>query len=281
MPRSIREIALLIILLGCSLVLVFSSGKGTGIEATESILYRVLKPLDQGLFRIRKGIGGLWENYLDLVNVKRENVELQEELKRLHREKAELSAREPENLRLRKLLDLKNRLEFPSVVAQIIGEDASGWFRTCFINKGTDDGVFAGMPVTAVDGLVGRISRSAAGMAQVTLITDPALAVDCRIARTRERGILRGYLEGGSILRYLNPKAQFQSGDDVVTSGLDGVFPMAIPVGKIHSLRSGEQGLFVQALVVPAVDLSGLDEVLVVLTTLGGFDTQSWSEERP
>jgi rod shape-determining protein MreC len=280
MPRSIRDIALIIILLGLSLVLVFSTGGSRGINAAESVLYRLLRPLDQAMFSMRKSIGNVWQDYIDLVNVKRENRELNEELRRLHREKAELSARESENLRLKKLLDVKNRHEFPSVVAQIIGEDASGWFRTCFINKGTDDGVFAGMPVTAIDGLVGRVSRSAAGMAQVILITDPALAIDCRIARTRERGILRGSLEGGSILRYLNPKAQVQTDDDVVTSGLDGVFPMGLTVGKIQSVRTGDQGLFVEALVRPAVDLSALDEVLVVLSTLGGFDTQSWSEER-
>jgi rod shape-determining protein MreC len=280
MPRSIREIALLIVLLGFSLVLVFSVGRSSGVNAAESVLYRLLRPLDQAMFSLRTSIGNVWQDYIDLVNVRRENRELNEELRRLHREKAELSARESENLRLKKLLDVKNRHEFPSVVAQIIGEDASGWFRTCFINKGTDDGVFAGMPVTAIDGLVGRVSRSASSMAQVILITDPALAVDCRIARTRERGILRGSLEGGSILRYLNPKAQVQTDDDVVTSGLDGVFPMGLSVGKIQSVRTGDQGLFVEALVSPAVDLSALEEVLVVLSTLGGFDTQSWSEER-
>jgi rod shape-determining protein MreC len=281
MPRSIRDVALVVVLLGLCLALIFSYGKKSEIGAAEAVVYRVFRPLEQGVSGVKNKLASLWNNYVYLVGVQQENRALKEELSRLRREKAELAAREAENIRVRKLLDIKTRLEHPSVVAQIIGEDASGWFRTFFIDKGTDDGVFAGMPVTATEGLVGRISRSAANMAQVVLITDSALAVDCRVARTRDRGVLRGALEGGCALRYLSPRAQAQEGDEVITSGLDGVFPSGLPIGKIHAIRMGEQGLFLEALVTPSVDFAALDQVLVILSTRGGFDVQSWTEERP
>jgi len=261
-------------------VLIFSYGKKSQTGITESVVYRFFRPLEQAVSTLKTSVGDVWRNYVYLVGVKKENRELKEELRQLRREKGELLAREAENIRLKKLLDVKTRLEHPSVVAQIIGEDASGWFRTFFIDKGTDDGVFAGMPVTATEGLVGRISRSGANMAQVLLITDSALAVDCRIARTRDRGILRGALEGGCALRHVNPKVQLKEGDEVITSGLGGVFPSGFPVGKISAVRMGEQGLFLEALVTPSVNFSALDKVLVILSTLGGFDVQTWSEER-
>ena len=280
MPRSVRDIALFVVLLGTCLVLVFSHGKTSEIGLSQAFVYRVFRPLERAVSSLKNGVTSVWSDYIYLVGVKKENRALKETLKELRRQKAELATREEENIRLKKLLDIKTRLEHPSVVAQIIGEDASGWFRTFFIDKGTDDGVFAGMPVTATEGLVGKISRSAANMAQVILISDSALAVDCRISRTRDRGILRGSLDGGCALKHINPRAQLEQGDDVITSGLDGVFPPGLLVGKISAVRTGEQGLFLEARVTPSVDFSALDHVLVILSIRGGFDVQTWSEER-
>ncbi len=280
MPRSIRDVALVVVLLGLSLVMIFSYGKKSEIGTVEAVVYRIFRPLEQAFSGLKNKAASLWNSYVYLVGVQQENQQLKEELRRLRREKADLATREVENNRLKKLLDIKTSLEQPSLVAQIIGEDASGWFRTFFIDKGTDDGVFAGMPVAATEGLVGRISRSATNMAQVLLITDSALAVDCRVARTRDRGVLRGAFEGGCALRYLNPRAQVREGDEVITSGLDGVFPSGLPVGKIHAIRMGEQGLFLEALVTPGVDFAALDQVVVILSNRGGFDVQSWTDER-
>ncbi len=279
MPRSIRDIALFVVLLGLCLILIFSHGKKSDIGFTEAVVYKVFRPIENAISGLKNRVASVWYNYIYLVGVQKENLELKETLKQLRREKAALATREEENIRLKKLLDIKTRLEYPSVVAQIIGEDASGWFRTFFIDRGTDDGVFPGMSVTATEGLVGKISRSAANMAQVVLITDSALAVDCRVARTRDRGILRGALEGGCVLKHISPRANVTRGDEVITSGLDGVFPPGLPVGKISEIRLGEQGLFLEALVTPNVNFSALDQVLVILSSLGGFDVQTWSEE--
>lgn len=280
MPRSIRDIALVIAFIGGSLLLLFSASKRSDSGLASGILYGLLRPLEQAVFGLHKGISDTWSTYVNLINVKQENQELKEEIQKLKRDKAALTAKENENLRLKRLLNIKAVHEFPSLVAQVIGEDASGWYRTFFINRGTDDAVAPGMPIIAPDGVVGKVVRTSAAMSQVLLLIDPNLSLDCRVVRTRDRGILKGSLDGGCMLRYVNLKSQVEPGDEVVTSGLDGVFPAGFPVGKIKSVRSGDQGLFLEASVTPSADLSSVEEVLVILGSRGGFDIQPGLEEK-
>jgi len=280
MPRSIRDIAIIIVLIGGSLLLLFSSSKRPDSGLVSGFLYGLLRPLEQGVFGLHKGISEAWSTYVGLIDVKKENQELKEEIRKLKRDKATLSAKESENIRLKRLLNIKTIHEFPSLVAQVIGEDASGWYRTFFINRGSEDGVRSGMPIIAPEGVVGRVVRTSANMSQVLLVIDPNLSLDCRVARTRDRGVLKGSLDGGSILRYINLKSQVEPGDEVVTSGLDGVFPVGLPVGTIKSVRTGDQGLFLEATVTPSADLSSVEEVLVILGSRGGFDIQPGLEEK-
>ena len=117
-------------------------------------------------------------------------------------------------------------------------------------------------------------------MAQVLLISDPNLSLDCRVVRTRDRGILKGSLDRGCVLRYISIKSQVEPGDELETSGLDGVFPRGLTVGRIDSVRSGDQGMFLEAHVIPAANLSAIEEVLVILASRGGFDIRPGLEDK-
>lgn len=241
----------------------------------------VMRPFQQAVFGIHKRAGDIWSSYVDLLRVREENDRLKKELHRLMRRNASLKTQERENRRLRKLLNLKAQHEFPSLVAQVIGEDAVGWYRTFFINRGSEDGVFPHMPVTTAEGVVGRIARISSDMAQVLLVTDPNFSLDCRVARTRDRGVLTGSLDKGCVLRYVRLDSGIRPGDDVVTSGLDGVFPKGLPVGKVHSVTKDDQRLFLEARVTPKVHFSEIEEVLVILGERGGFDIRPGLEAKP
>lgn len=238
------------------------------------ILYTVVGPVQEVVHGVQSRISRVWRGYIALVNVQEENRALKEENRLLRGKNANLTNQESENRRLRKLLNLKAAHEFPARVAQVIGEDAVGWHRTLFINRGADDGIRPDMPVTVAEGLVGRIVRSSGQMSQVLLLIDPNMVVDCRVERTRDRGVLTGALDGGCVLRYLSVKSQIQPGDKVITSGLDGIFPRGLAVGTAESVRKGDQGLFLEARVKPEVDFSELEEVLVVLGQEGGFEIE-------
>ena len=216
----------------------------------------------------------VWRTYVNLIGVQKENHQLREEIATLRRERAILLSKERDNLRLKKLLVLQERYELPSLVAQVIGEDAVGWYRTLLINRGSEDGILPGMPATVAEGLVGRVVTTSSSVARVRLVTDPNLSVDCRVARTRDKGVLNGYLDRECILRYINLKSEVSNGDEVVTSGLDGVFPKELVVGKVGLVRKDPQGLFLEALVTPVVNFSDIEEVLVLLSRRSGFDVQ-------
>jgi rod shape-determining protein MreC len=274
MFRSIRNISIILLLLGGGLVILLSSSQRPEAGPIRGTLYAVLRPFQEAVSAAQLRMRDIWHGYIHLTEVREENKKLTQEVARLLQERTVLLAKDQENRRLRKLLDLKGRYDFPSVVAQVIGEDASGWYRTFFINRGLDDGVRPDMPATVADGAVGRIAESSASVSKVLLITDPSLSVDCRVARTRDRGVLSGSLEGGCVLRYLDHRSGVKAQDEVVTSGMDGVFPKDIPVGTVRQVRQSGQGLFLEALVDPAADFSKVEEVLIIVAKRGGFDVR-------
>lgn len=280
MPRSVRDIAILLILIGGGLLVLFSYSKKPDGGLLSRGLYGALGPLMQGVSSVHTRAKHVWQSYIGLIGVQQQNEALKEEIRKLRREKAALLDQESENRRLKELLGLRASNDFPSVVAQVVGEDAVGWYRTLFINKGLDDGVRSDMPVTVAEGVVGRVVSSSSDMSRIVLLTDPNHSVDCRVARTRDRGVLSGLLERGCMLRYINLKAEIRPGDEVVTSGLDGIFPRGLPIGKIETIEKGTQGLFLEARVVPAVDFSEIEEVLVVQGQRGGFDIRPGLEDK-
>ncbi|MFH1116216.1 MAG: rod shape-determining protein MreC [Pseudomonadota bacterium] len=280
MPRSIREIAIILLFIAGGLVILFSAGTLPGNGAVAGTLYTLVGPFQRAVTGVHSRIGSIWRSYVDLVGVKQENKALRDEVEKLRRQWADLLSQERENRRLKKLLGLKTQHEFPSMAARVIGEDAVGWYRTLFIDRGSGDGVLPEMAVTVAEGVVGRVTRSSGEMSQVTLLTDPDLSVGCRIARTRDRGVLSGSLQNGCILRYIRLESKVRPGDEVVTSGLDGIFPRGLPIGRIESVSKGEQGLFLEGRVIPAVNFSDIEEVLVILGRRGGFDVRPGLEDR-
>ena len=279
MPRSVRDIAIALFLLAIGLVTIFSSLGNPAGGPLSRFAYTVARPFQEAVFTVKSGLKGLWLDYVALIDVQTENRKLKAQIRHLRQERTILLNKAGENRRLKKLLDLKSTDEFPSLVAQVIGDDAVGWYRTFLINRGSDDGVLPNMSVTVAEGLVGRVVKSSGGMSQVLLITDPGLSVDCRVARTRDRGVLTGSLDKGCILRYIKLKSGIRAGDEIITSGLDGIFPRGLSVGRVKSVRRGGQGLFLEAMVIPSVDFSEIEEVLVVLGVRGGFDI-GWNLER-
>jgi rod shape-determining protein MreC len=280
MPRSVRDIAVVIFLIGGGVVILLSSPWGATFGPVTRIVYTVLRPFQQGVTSVHHRVTDLKDSYISLVGSHEENQALKQQIRELTRERAALISAESENRRLRKLLNLKTKHEFPSLVAQVIGEDAVGWYRTFLINRGSEDGISQSMPVAVAEGVVGRVLKTSPTMAQVLLITDPDLSVDCRVARTRDRGVLTGSLDRVCILRYISLKSDVRAGDEVFTSGLDGIFPRELAVGRVASVSKGSQGLFLEAQVLPWVDFSAIEEVLVILGRGAGFDLQPGLEDK-
>jgi rod shape-determining protein MreC len=169
------------------------------------------------------------------------------------------------NIRLKKLLELKESLPPPTLTAEIIGKDPSLWFRTLTINRGSSDGVRKGMPVVTVEGVVGQVLTSSPNYAKVLLATDPNSAVDVITQKTRVQGIVKGLGRDAFSLNYVLKSAEVDKDDFVLTSGLGGVFPKGLMVGTVKDITATRRGMFQKIEIEPAVDFSQLEHLIIIM----------------
>ncbi len=219
-------------------------------------------------------VGQVWQDYIDLRTVQDENRQLRREAAIRERRISQLEEQALETQRLQGLLAIRDAWKADFLAARVVGRDTSNWFKTILIDRGSRAGIRRNLPVIAPDGLVGRVLEVTPNLAKVQLITDPVSAAGGLVQRTRVAGVVFGNLGAGLVVRYLPQLADVAVGDEMITSGLGGVFPKGIPVGKVASVERKSGALFQEATLQPKVDLSRLEEVLILLQpdTPAGFE---------
>lgn len=170
-----------------------------------------------------------------------------------------------ENVRLRKLLDFKEKSVYPLTAAGVIGYDSSNLSSIIIIDKGRRQEINRGCAVITNDGLVGRIVEVGDSTSKVLLINDINSGVAALIQRSRQKGLISGTLGGGLILHYLLPDADVQISDLVITSGLSGLYPKGILIGKVMKIQEEDSRGEIFAVLRPSANLTKLEEVLIVL----------------
>lgn len=211
-----------------------------------------------------------WTDYVNLVDVRRENKKLREDIKLLNTRVAAGNEAIQATDRLKELLNMKKTAAVPTIAATIVGEDASSWFRTLLIDQGSLNGIREGMAVIAADGIVGQIVKVAPSTSRVLLLTDHASGIAATIQRSRARGVVKGKEEGLCSLEFTTREEDVKVGDQVVSSGIGGVFIKGLPIGEVTMVKRGEYGIFQTIQIRPAVNMAHLEEVLVVLQ--GGYE---------
>jgi len=264
----IRALALLGIVAGVCLLLLTLQMRGHSVGASDALAL-VTTPIQTVLARVNRATLGVWGTYRDWKNVRAENRRLRDETQRLRVEALRVTETDAENQRLRRLLTLKESLPLETMAGEIIAREWGGWVRSLTINRGRGDAVARLTAVIAPDGLVGRIVDVRAGSSVVQVLTDPASTVGAHVVRTRTPGIIEGEPRGTLRFKYMaRDGSGIQVGDVVVTSGLGGLFPGGIPIGRVRTIDDRGSALFSYAQVTPAVDFARIDEVL--LLTGGG-----------
>ena len=264
----IRALALLGIVAGVCLLLLTLQMRGHSVGASDALAL-VTTPIQTVLARVNRATLGVWGTYRDWKNVRVENRRLRDETQRLRVEALRVTETDAENQRLRRLLTLKESLPLETMAGEIIAREWGGWVRSLTINRGRGDTVARLTAVIAPDGLVGRIVDVRAGSSVVQVLTDPASTVGAHVVRTRTPGIIEGEPRGTLRFKYMaRDGSGIQVGDVVVTSGLGGLFPGGIPIGRVRTIDDRGSALFSYAQVTPAVDFARIDEVL--LLTGGG-----------
>ena len=208
----------------------------------------------------------LWNGYVYLVDVEKRNTGLQQEMNILLLENQQLREHFLENQRLKALLNFKQQFSYQMLPAEIIGRDPSSWFKTILVNRGTETGITRGSGVVSPLGVVGTVIETTLHSSKVLLITDQNSAIDILAKRSRVRGILEGLAENACSVNYVVKSEDIQKGDEIISSGLNAVFPHGILLGSVAETNNTPDGFFKNITVVPAVDFSKLNEVLIVLT---------------
>ncbi len=246
------------------------------VHFTRQALLFAISPFIQVTAVVVGGVTDAWHNYIDLRHVREDNKRLQGQAATMERRIQQLEEQALETQRLQRLLALRESAGVDSLAARVVGKDATNWFKTILVDRGSLAGVKRNMPVVSPDGLVGRVLEVTPTTAKVQLVTDPMSAVGGLIQRTRVTGIVSGGLAVGARVRYLPLLADVTVGDELITSGMGGVFPKGIPIGRITAVERKSGALFQEAALQPAADLSRLEHVLILKTTPAeGFEAGS------
>jgi rod shape-determining protein MreC len=240
-------------------------------NALDRAILKLSAPIEGVAATIAHGVGGVWEDYVYLVDVKRDNERLGYDNARLREQVHSLEQAQADDRQLRRLLQLKESVAGESVSAQVVAKDFTEFFRVTrlVLDKGARD-VRTHMPVVSPDGVVGAILHVTGDTVDVQLAVDAAFGVDVEDARTRARGFVRGTGDPtryGCKVEMVDSRDEVEIGDLLVTSGKGHWFPRGIPVARVTRVVKRELGRDQDVDAVPTVDFSRLDTVLVLVTT--------------
>lgn len=262
LARHGRILLLLVIL---ALLLITEGGRGETRESRlEEAVMRVAGPLLTASTAIGDLFGSLGDFLFGWRGLKEENRDLRAEVERLNRQLEEQREEARTFRRLAAILEFKRETGLPVAVASIIGRDATNLFQTILINKGAAEGVRRNMTVLTPEGVVGRTIKVYANTSRVLLLTDRSSGIDALVQRTRDQGVFQGLGQEGCEMKYLPRQASVAVGDVIVTSGMGGIFPKGLVLGRVTSVKRG--GYLLQNVEArPTASLDRLEEVVVVL----------------
>jgi rod shape-determining protein MreC len=257
------------ITLGCVLVfniliLSLQTNHQPGVAPMRTWLLDVLTPLQKAVDSSVNSIWGLWDGYIALVGVQQQNDQLRAENGAL---RMELDRRDEQILeaeRLRGLMGMKESGIGKSIVARVIGADASHTHHTLTIDKGTRDGVRQNTSILTPDGVVGRVLHASRSSAVVQLITDSQSSIAAMVRSNRVQAVFKGTGAPELELDYIDNDNDIKEGDELITSGLDQIHPKGLPLGVV-TFVGPPRALMKAVRIRPSANLNRLEEVMCVI----------------
>jgi rod shape-determining protein MreC len=257
---------LLAMSLGHLLLISLQVQSKSGVPVFQAVTFGLFARVQGATASTLYGIRHFWGNYVWLRGVRAENDTLKQQVADLQVKLQEQRAQAARAAGLQELLNLKSSSALPTVAAEVIAGNPNPGMLTITIGRGSADGVQKDMAVIAPSGIVGRIiGNPAAHASRVQLLIDRNAAAGAFTERTHAGGMVSGAdKDPPLIMDLVSNLADVKSGDVVVASGVDGIYPKGFVVGRVETSERGG-GLYRNITVRPAVDFSSLEEVLVVL----------------
>ena len=264
-----RRRAVLLLLVGCSLILLTASFGG-GLRSIERGALEVFGPIQEGASNVLKPVRDAAGWIGDSIDAKGDLEDAESERDALRKELIDERGALRENAELRRLVGMDKRLELDqqgAIGARVYSRSPTVWYSTITVNKGSKDGVREGNPVINGDGLVGRVRRVSGSNAQILLITDGDSGVPARVNEGKAQGIVQPAVGDPDDLRMenLGRNQKVRRNQTVVTLGtisqrLPSRFPPGIPIGRITRVDEDEGTIHVR----PFADLRDLEFVQIL-----------------
>lgn len=237
----------------------------------DTVAFGVFSEIQRAASGAIGGVRHVWSAYVALRGAHAENQVLKGQVADLQIQLQQQRALAERSRQLQQLLGLRDRSQMTTTAATVIATGATPDFRTLTIDRGSRDGLLPDMAVIAPAGTVGRVVLPSARAAKVQLLIDRNAAAGALVERSRAQGVVIGGGDDRLRMEYVPDTADVKAGDVIVTSGIDGIYPNGIVIGRIERVERGT-GSYKVIIVRPAVDFSSLEEVLVVLspTATGG-----------
>lgn len=239
-------------------------GSSGPLEAVRGVFQTVTSPVRYLGATVSVPFQGLGNIFANLTADQETLSELKQQNAELQARNAELEEAEHTAKSLQDLLNLKDSYSLQSTGARIISGSVDSWTSTVSINLGTSSGVGVGMPVTASNGVIGQIIESNLASSTVRLLTDENSSVSAMVQSSRAQGMLNGSATGQVTLDLIATDQTVNVGDVVVTSGLGGVFPKGLPLGKVTNVEKNPGSLYLEVSVEPFASTENFEEVLVI-----------------
>jgi rod shape-determining protein MreC len=210
-------------------------------------------------------VRGVWTHYFALQDAQKENEDLRRENDSLKLTISQLQGRAAEADRLAAILNFKQAHEkVPMVSGRVIAASAGTASQTVEIDRGERDGIRRNMAVITPDGAVGKVIEVYRESSQVLLLTDKEGGAGAMLVATRTQGVVGGTGDPMMQMKFVANEDNVAVGEQIVTSGMDKIFPRDIPIGKVEEVKAGNT--FKQIRVQPAAKLDRLETVIVLLT---------------
>ena len=248
-----------------------------GNNPVQRALYTVISPIFNGAYEAITPVRKFFVYMKNAGTYEKEIETLKAEVTALTIENKTREDYINENKRLKELLDIKDTSmgAYETVTARVVSYEPNSWYDTVMLGKGSKDGIAVDDIVITNLGVVGRVIECGPNWAKVSTVINAGNSIGVKLSRTGDVGVVSGDAnlaqDKNAKLEYLSNDKNLITGDILVTSGLGGVYPPDLPIGKITNIRSDSAGNLDYGVVEPIVDFSSLYEVLVITGVREGY----------
>lgn len=234
------------------------------LDPVNRIFLELPRPIKAGVSAVVNPIIEFYQTTARLPNLVKDNAVLAIRVRELETRQAQFDSIQRENQILLKELNFVKVSKYDLVRCSVLAYDPAGLTNTFNLNCGKDQGVLEGQGVVSQDRLIGKLIYVGNSISTGQFITHPSSSVDVKISRTGELGILKGSLAAGLVFESLGQQSEPQTGDMVVTAGVDSKLPGGLVVGSIDKIISENSDLFIKTSVLNSVVLEEIKYVFIV-----------------